>query len=341
MKQTAFAKYLNYFMVKYLSGERGYSVNTISAYRDSITLFLIFMRDTYSIRADFIDFKDITQERIVSFLGWLETARKCGTATRNARLAALHSFFRFLLYKSPDHLSEWQRILSIKIKKSRRAVVVYLSSDGIKLLLAQPDTATSKGRRDLTLLSIMYEGACRVQEVADLVPARINFGKPTLLRITGKGNKTRLVPLSDQATKLLKSYMEKNRLLDGKANEYPLFSNGRGDKLTRMGITAIVKKYAMSARKIDPALIPLNISPHSLRHSKAMMLQQNGVNLVCIRDFLGHESVTTTEIYARIDNKQKREAIEKTSLSLSPEDAPSWQKNRGLLEWLENLGKRV
>ncbi len=338
MKQTQFANYLTYFMVKYLSGERGYSMNTINAYRDSITLFLIFMRNTYSIRADYVDFKDITQLRIIAFLEWLEEIRKCSISTRNARLAALHSFFRFLLYKCPDHMNEWQRILSIKIKKSPKPPVVYLTSEGIKLLLAQPNTITGKGRRDLTLLSITYECAGRVQEIADLTPARINFGKPTLLRITGKGNKSRMVPLTDQGTKSLKIYMEENGLFEAKATEYPLFNNGRGDKLTRMAITSIIKKYAAAARKINPALIPLKISPHSLRHSKAMMLQQNGINLVCIRDFLGHESVTTTEIYARIDNEQKRKAIEKTSLSPGLPDTPLWQRNKGLLNWLESLG---
>ncbi|MDP3645298.1 MAG: tyrosine-type recombinase/integrase [Bacteroidota bacterium] len=339
MKPTNFAKYLTDFLGKYLDGERGCSSNTVIAYRDTMTLFLIFMRDTYNISADRIDFKDITQERIIAFLGWLETERKCSVQTRNARLAAIHSFFRFLLYRSVDHLSEWQRILAIKIKKTSRPLVVYLTPDGMKLLFAQPDTSGSKGRRDLTLLSLMYECAARVQEIASLVPARVNFGKPTTLRITGKGNKTRLVPISEQGSKLLKAYMQENHLLDDYSNLYPLFNNGRGDMLTRMGITAIVKKYAAMARKIKPSLIPSKISPHSLRHSKAMMLQQNGVNLVCIRDFLGHQSVTTTEIYARIDNKQKREAIEKTSLSPAPKKIPSWQKNKGLLQWLENLGK--
>jgi len=235
--------------------------------------------------------------------------------------------------------NEWQRILAIKIKKTSSPPVVYLTSEGMKLLFAQPDTSRSKGKRDLALLSLMYECAGRVQEIASLVPARVNFGKPTTLRITGKGNKTRLVPISEQGSRLLKAYMQENHLLDDYANQYPLFSNGRGDMLTRMGITAIMKKYAAMARKINPALIPSKISPHSLRHSKAMMLQQNGVNLVCIRDFLGHQSVTTTEIYARIDNKQKREAIEKTSLSPAPKKIPSWQKNKGLLQWLESLGK--
>jgi len=341
MKQNQFAKYLTYFMVKYLLGERGCSPNTISAYRDAISLFLVFMRDIYSISADNIDFQDITQERVLAFLDWLENTRNCSVSTRNARLAALHAFFKFLFYKAPEHMNEWHRILSIKIKKAPKATVVYLTTEGIKLLLQQPDTSTRRGWRDLTLLSIMYECAGRVQEMSDLVPSKVNFGKPTLLRITGKGNKTRLIPISEHSTKLLRAYMKDYRLLNAEATEYPLFSNGRGDKLTRMGITAIIKKYAILARKINPSLIPPHLSPHSIRHSKAMALQQSGVNLICIRDILGHESVTTTEIYARIDNKQKREAIEKTSISSSyPDELPSWQTNKGLLGWLESLGKR-
>src|SRR4051812_25951212 len=112
--QTEFAKYLTYFMVKHLSGERGCSINTINAYRDALSLFLIFMRDKCNLKADYIDFNDITQVKIISFLEWLETERKCSVSTRNARLAALHAFFRFLLYKSPHYMNEWQRILSIK-----------------------------------------------------------------------------------------------------------------------------------------------------------------------------------------------------------------------------------
>lgn len=337
MKPTNFAKYLTDFLGKYLSGERGYSLNTISTYRDTMSLFLIFMQTANNISADRIDFKDITQERIIAFLDWLETDRKCSPSTRNIRLAAIHSFFKFLLYRTVDHLSEWQRILSIKVKKTSRPSVVYLTSEGIRLLFNQPDTSTTKGRRDIVLLSLMYECAGRVQEIADLVPNCINFAKPTILRITGKGNKTRLIPISEQGSKLLRVYMEENLLFNANANQYPLFNNGRGDTLTRMGITRIVKKYVSMAHKIDPKLVPLNITPHSMRHSKAMALQQSGVNLIAIRDFLGHQSVTTTEIYARIDNKQKREAIEKTSLS--PNKLPSWQKNKGLLQWLENLGK--
>ena len=338
MKQTNFAKYLTQFMVNYLVGERGYSRHTVSAYRDAIILFLLYMRKVHGLGAECIDFKHITRERVIEFLDWLESERGCSISTRNARLAALHSFFRFLTYKYPDNIGEWQGILSVKVKKSPAHSVVYLNPDGIKLLLDQPDTSKKKGRRNQVLMSLMFECAGRVQEIADLVPAMVNFGKPALLRIKGKGNKTRLVPLCQQVSLLLKSYMRENGLLQNKATDYPLFGNGRGDKLTRMGITAIIRKYSEIARSIDPALIPAGVSPHALRHSKAMLLQQNEVNIIAIRDFMGHSSVTTTEIYARIDNRLQREALEKTSLV--PElSEPLWQSNKGLLSWLESLGK--
>lgn len=339
MKQTAFAKYLTLFMITYLVGERGYSRHTVSAYRDTITLLLVFMRDVHGIKADRLEFGDISAERITEFLNWLEQHRHCGISTRNARLAALHSFFRFLVYKYPDLINNWQAILALRVKKCASPDVVYLTADGVKLLLAQPDTTKKKGRRDQMLMSLMFECAGRVQEIVDLVPARVNFGKPALLTIKGKGNKTRLVPLTEKLTAILKRYMHENGLLRDQATDYPLFGNGRGDKLTRMGITAIIRKYSAMARATNPSLIPPGISPHSLRHSKAMLLQQSEVNIVAIRDFLGHASVTTTEIYARIDNQQKREALEKTSLVPESSKDPIWQSNKGLLNWLESLGR--
>lgn len=339
MKPTKFAKYLSEYLTVYLPNERGYSSNTILSYRDNMLLFLTFMRNKNNIGADRIDFKDITYERVVAYLDWLESERGSSVSTRNSRLSSLHAFFRFMLYRSPEHLHEWHRILAIKVKKTHTASVVYLIPEGVKLLLEQPDTTKTKGRRDLALLSLMYECAGRVQEVADLTPSSVHFGNPSTLRIRGKGNKTRLVPISEQGAKLLRQYMTETGLLNEWANEQPLFDNGQEGKLSRMAITNIVKKYALTARKINPQIIPEGISPHSIRHSKAMMMQDAGVNLVSIRDFLGHSSVTTTEIYARINNRQKLEAIEKTSLSPDPEKLPVWQKNKGLLQWLEGLGK--
>ena len=339
MKPNDFAKYLTDFMIKYLTEERGCSVNTVIAYRDTIVLLLIYFKEQTGIAADKLTFKDITKERIISYLEWLEKQRNCCPSTRNARLAAIHAFFRFLQYRSPEQMEEWQRILTIKIKKTSKPQVHYLTQEGIKLLLSQPDPQTKKGMRDLIMLSTMIESGTRVQEIADLTPSKVHFGEPTVLCVTGKGNKTRMVPFSKQASELLKKYMQINHLLEPYANDYPLFGNGRRGKMSRMGISAIVRKYANKARVANPKLIPVGITPHSLRHSKAMLMMKSGINLICIRDFLGHQSVSSTEIYARIDNQQKLDAINKTSLTPDTGKLPSWQRDKGLLHWLEHLGK--
>jgi len=252
---------------------------------------------------------------------------------------ALFNGERFRILAIVDNCSKICHALLVGKSLKGAADVVYLTADGMKLLLAQPDTTKKKGRRDQMLLSLMFECAGRVQEIIDLVPARLNFGKPTLLTLKGKGNKTRIVPLTEKLSIMLKKYMQEYGLLRDQATDYPLFANGRGDKLSRMGITAIMRKYSIKARTVDASLIPTGISPHSLRHSKAMLLQKSEVNIVAIRDFLGHASVTTTEIYARIDNTQKRDALEKTSLLPVSTELPEWQTNRGLLEWLESLGR--
>jgi integrase/recombinase XerD len=340
MKQTDFAKYLTDFMIKYLKDERGCSENTICAYRDSMLLLLIYFKNKLGFAADKLAINDITKERIISFLEWLEKERDCGPSTRNARLAAIHAFFKFIQYRSIDQMEEWQRILGIRIKKTQPALVHYLAQEGIRLLLSLPNVHTVKGFRDQVLLSTMIESGARVQEIVDLTPSRVHFGDPTLLTIKGKGNKTRIVPLSQQASSLLKQYMENFHLLEPSANEYPLFGRGRYSKISRMGISAIVKKYVAKAHQIEPRLIPIDISPHSLRHSKAMLMIKAGVNLVCIRDFLGHQSLTSTEIYVRIDNEQKLEAINKTSLTPLTPEGPAWLKDKGLLHWLESLGSK-
>ena len=340
MKPTDFSKSLTDFLSLYLPGERGVSHNTICAYKDTFILFLNFMKDQQHIEANKLTLKHITQECIIEFLDWLQSERHCGNSTRNARLAALHSFFYYLQYHNPLSLHEWQRILAIPVKKTEKPTRDYLALDGIKLLLEQPDRSTPKGKRDLALLSLMYDSGARVQEMIDLMPASINFNKPCTIKLVGKGNKARIVPLMESQAALLKDYMKCNGLLEAYANKYALFSNGRMGKFTRMGITLILKKYADKARAVNLALFPDNVTPHIVRHSKAMHLLQSGVNLVYIRDFLGHSSVSTTEIYARTDSKLKREALEKAYIEVSKKDdngASSWLKDAELLEWLKGL----
>jgi integrase/recombinase XerD len=340
MKPTDFSKSLTDFLCLYLPGEKGVSHNTICAYKDAFLLFLNFMKEKKSVKTDKLTLDQITQESIIGFLDWLQVDRHCCNATRNARLAAIHSFFQYLQYRSPKRLYEWQRIMAIPIKKTERPIMNYLTLDGIKLLLEQPDQSTPKGRRDVALLSLMYDSGARVQEMIDLTPSAINFISPYTIKLHGKGNKGRIVPLMDSQIELLKDYMKRNRLLEPYAGDYTLFDNGRMGKLTRMGVTGILKKYACMARKKDAPLIPQIVTPHILRHSKAMHLLQSGVNLVYIRDFLGHTSVSTTETYARTDSKFKREALEQAYVETSRKEndrQPSWLRETELLEWLKEF----
>lgn len=337
MKPTDFSKYLTDYLTRYLSHERGCSSNTIIAYRDTFVFFITFMHQIKKIKAEKLFMKSITKASVVEFLDWLQSERKCSDTTRNLRLAALHSFFKYVQYQNPDNLYEYQDIMSIKVKKVRKKPVNYFTVDGIKLLLEQPDITIKKGRRDLALLSLMYDTGARVQEMIDLTPSAIHLDKPNTIQITGKGNKTRIVPLLEEQVRILRNYLTESNLLRPQARLYPLFFNSRYEKLTRAGITYILLKYADKARKRDSKLIPQKLSCHSLRSSKAMHLLQAGVNLVYIRDILGHSSVQTTEIYARADSKLKREAIEKAYIDVAPKEEPFWENNENLLSWLKSF----
>lgn len=339
MKPTDFSYYLSRFLTIHLPDELGASKNTISSYRDAFVLLLIYLRDVELTPVERVSLKDITRSRIESFLNWIETERKCSAQTRNVRLAAIHSFFRYLQYEDIDHLIEWQRILSIPVKKNQKGHINYMSIEGIKLLLEMPDRNSKFGRRDLALLSLMYDTAARVQEIADLTPRMICLESPATIKLIGKGQKARIVPLMNPQVKILKAYMDEWNLIEPFADKYPLFFNKKREKLTRAGIGYILDKYIQMARKIDPLIVPDKFTCHCLRHSKSMHLLQAGVNLVYIRDILGHKSIQTTEVYARADSKQKRKAIEDAYSDVVPKEEGKWHNSEDLLDWLKNFQK--
>lgn len=341
METTDFAKYLSAFLTKYLAGERNYSPNTIMAYKDTFVQFITFMKERKNIEVQKLTLERITKDVVIDFLNWIQENRHCSNATRNYRLAALRSFFSYMQYENPERMYEWQKIRSIKVKKHEKQSINYLTVEGIKLLLEQPDLSTRNGRRNLALLALMYDSGARVQEIIDLTPSSVRLDNPSIVKLFGKGRKARIVPLQEEQTVFLKEYMQENNLLEPHANQYPLFSNSRKEKLTRAGVTYILHTYANLARKINPGIIPEKISCHSIRHSKAFHLLQAGVNLVYIRDLLGHVSVQTTDVYARADSRKKREAFENAYVDLNPNVAKikHWEKDGNLLNWLKSLNK--
>lgn len=338
MKQTTdFAKYLSDFFGSYLPNERGLSPNTIKTYSQTFTLLLRFMLNSEKIKPDYIKLADLTKDRILNFLGWLESERNVSVSTRNARLVALQSFFRFLQYRDVKGLSHWHGILSIEQKKTTPPQMSYLSEKAVNLILNQPDLTTRHGYRDYTLLALLYDSGARVQELINLTASSVRFGEITSVKLFGKGSKIRNVPLSPPQAANLKKYILQNGMDDTSRKNSPLFPNPRGNNLSRMAILNIVKKYVEMARKIDPRLIPPKVGCHTFRHSKAMHMLDANINLVDIRDFLGHVSVTTTEIYARASEKRKMEALKKMNPTLIINENSSWQKDGDLLDYLKGL----
>lgn len=336
MKPTDFAKYLTEFLSVYLPRQKNVSKNTIYSYRDTFKLLIKYSQEIKKIPVERITLTLLSSEWIIDFLGWLEADRKCSISTRNQRLAAIHSFFRYIQGEEPAGIFHFQKIVAIPIKKAKKTITEYLTPEAMKLLLEQPDKHTPRGRRDLTLISLLYDSGARVQELIDTKVCDIILQEPAVITLTGKGNKTRRVPIMKNTASLLQNYLLENKLDKAWKNENPLFTNSQNHKLTKEGISYIISKYVETARKTS-MLIPSKVRAHMFRHSKAMHLLQAGVNLIYIRDFLGHVDLKTTEIYAKADTETKRKAIENLYPDLIDSNLPDWSRDQPLLSWLSEL----
>jgi site-specific recombinase XerD len=336
MKPTDFAKALSRYLSIYLPGQRNVSPNTIKSYRDTFKLFIIYCKQGCDLSIERLCLKRIDEPLVVGFLSWLEQYRKSSIATRNQRLACIHGFCRYMQIEDPVALLSYQKLLSIPLKKAPKPMVHYLTPDALKLILAQPDLSKASGRRDLTMLSTLYDTGARVQELVDLKVRNVRLDHPPILTLTGKGRKTRQVPIMSNMESLLRQYMSETHLLQNDMQDRPLFLNRQCGKLTPKGITFILNKYTSRARSLS-SIIPDNVTPHVFRHTKAMHLLQAGVNLIYIRDLLGHVDIATTEIYARTDTELKRKALEKAYPDLVTNDLPQWNQDESLLSWLNSL----
>ncbi len=332
-----FPEFLSEYLTSYLPNYKNVSKNTISSYCDTFKLFLKYCRDQKGIPVEKISFSLINQDTIFDFLDHIENERLVSINTRNQRLMAIRSFFKYVQAESPENILLCKKILNIPSKKYGAKSINYLTKDEIELILKQPDIHSKNGRRDLALLSLMYDTGARVQEIIDLTPQDIRFDSPEFVRLFGKGRKTRDVPLLKNTAENLYMYLKENLLLDESAKCYPVFTNQNKHKLTRFGAMYILEKYCKKAQEENP-LFNAHVTPHVLRHSKAMHLLQAGVDIIYIRDILGHVSIETTQIYAHADMSMKISALN----TLGEVDAPAlpvWLENKNLLEWLQNLGK--
>ena len=337
MKPTNLAKYMSRYLAEYLPGIQGLSYNTIASRRDSYMLLFLYIKNVRNLHPDRIEIPILDRELILMYLEWLENERNSSVATRNIRLAAIKAFFSYVQMHTPDYIYQCQQIQAIPRKKEPENNLEYLTVDGILAILESIDVSTPFGLRNLALLSLMYDSAARVQEVADLSVNDFRLEKPHTLRLTGKGNKTRIVPIMSKTAHLIDKYIMEFHPNHKQEYKVPLFYNREGQKLTRAGIAYILNKYVTIARQRNPISIPGTVSPHGFRHSKSMHMLEAGVPLIYIRDYLGHSEISTTEIYARCNSDQKRKAIEAVCPEIARQEVSVWQEDSSLMEWLQSL----
>lgn len=340
MKNSNFAACLGKYFKVYLPSISGRTPQTIDSYRYAFILFLTYMQEECQISADMVDITHLSMENILSYLRWLQAVRSNSVSTRNQRQAAINSFVRFLMYEFPEHLDEYQKILKIPIKKAPQREISFLKTEGVMLLFKQVNLNQQNGLRDYVILSLLYTTGIRVSELIQIRGKDLSLYEPFTLLVHDKGQKSRYVPLMSSVIPIMQKYLvQKGYDRPERLDEW-LFKNHMNEQLTRQGVNYIIGKYAKMAHKANPGMIPTDFSPHKMRHTIAMELVESGVDLIYIRDLLGHESVKTTEIYARADAMNKRKAIEAASKDIVPPEDAEWDSNPSLKEWLKNFNRR-
>lgn len=328
----SFAALLEGFFSDRLVRQRRASPHTIASYRDTFRLLLQFAAKRLGKPPSALDLEEMDAPFLGAFLHHLETDRGNGARTRNARLAAIHSFFRYAAFEKPEHSAMIQRVLAMPTKRTEHRPLDFLDRAEVEALVAAPDLATWAGRRDRAVLLLAVQTGLRVSEIIglDCENLAVDHSAP-YVRCHGKGRKDRLVPLRKQATAVLRTWLRERR---GRPSD-PLFPNARGGRLSRDGVEHLLAKHVATASSRCPSLRTKRVSPHVLRHSAAMDLLQHGVDRSVIALWLGHESIETTEVYIHADMRLKEEALAKT---LPLEVPPGrFRADDRLLAFLESL----
>jgi len=327
---TLIGPWVRRFLLEHVVTERNLARNTQASYRDTLVLLLPYMSKLQKKAIDRLSVDDLSPSVVRSFLEYVEKERGCGGATRNLRLATIHSLAKFIALHSPEHVAWCSGIRAVPFKKTAKATLSYLDKPEMEALLTTPDLQTSRGRRDHALLLFLYNTGARADEAAHLSVSDITWGSAPAVRLVGKGNKTRWCPLWSRTADTLKP------LVAGRAAQDFVFLNRLGQPLTRFGIYSLVRRAVTQASRVLPSLAAKRISPHCLRHTCAVHLLRSGVDINTIRAWLGHVSLNTTNIYAEVDLEMKAKALARCDL---PEEVTTkpWHSDAGLIGFLKAL----
>jgi integrase/recombinase XerD len=331
MTASTFPALLQRFFTDRLCTQMDASANTIAGYRDTFRLLLRFARERTGKAPTKLRIEDLGTDLIGEFLLHVETTRRNGARSRNTRLSAIRSFFRFVAISEPAHLLHCQQVLAMPDKRYVKRSVTFLDREEIAALLAAPDRSTWSGRRDHAILLVALQTGLRASELLGLRCRDVVLGEGAHLRCDGKGRKERCTPLRHDTARLLGRWLKERR---GSADD-PLFPSIRGERLSRDALEHLVRKHSQAAAASCPSLASKRVSPHILRHSTAMELLQHGVDQTVIALWLGHESVETTQMYIHADLRMKEKALSRVT---APETKPGrYRPDDKLLAFLEAL----
>jgi integrase/recombinase XerD len=306
---TSLAPTLEAFFAQRLTHQRQASPHTLAAYRDCFRLLLEFLHQQTGKTPSHLDIDDLSAPAVGAFLQHLENDRGNSVRTRNARLAALHSFFRFASFRHPEHAQLIQRVLAIPSKRCDRPIVTFLTEPETKALIAAPDRTRWIGRRDYTLLLVAVQTGLRVSELTHLACQDVYLGRGAYVRCRGKGRKERCTPLTPPVGNSLRVWLLE-RL--GQPSD-PVFPTSRGQMLSTDAVEFLIRKYAAIARTKCPSLAGRAVTPHVLRHTCAMRLLEVGVDTSVIALWLGHEMLETTHIYLQANMAIKERALQRAA----------------------------
>ncbi len=333
MKLTPFPQLLHSFFHDWLVLQRNTSHHTVLSYRDSWRLFLRFVAARKNKPVARITLPDLGAREVLTFLQHTEQERHRSIGTRNCRLAALRSFFSFVADREPLASAQCAEVLHIPTKRGPRQALCYLDEEELTAILAQPNRSKYEGQRDHVLCSVLYNTGARIQEALNLTPRDLRLESPCHVRLFGKGRKERICPLWPETVELLKALLKRQP----RGMDELIFLNRYGQPLGAAGARFKLKQYVAAAAKKVPSMASKRVSPHTFRHSTAVSLVAQGVDVTVIRSWLGHANLDTTNHYARANLETKRKALEKVAAASRPAKPPRWRRDTDLLAWLNSL----
>ena len=338
MNNNLLGPWVRRFLLEHLVNERNLARNTQKSYRDALCLLLPFVARSAGKRIDQLQIEDLSAARVRVFLQDLGEKRKCGAATCNQRLAAIHSLCNFIALRNPECIQWCGEIRDIPLKKVARPLIDYLEKDEMDALLTAPDRSANQGLRDYAVLLFLYNTGARANELAHVRISDLDLTSPperdrSSVLIHGKGGKLRRCPLWTSTTN------ELIRLIGSRTSSGHVFLNRRSQPLTRYGVYSLVERYALKAAAKVPSITKKRVSPHTIRHTTATHLLRSGVDINTIRAWLGHVSITTTNIYAEVDLEMKAKALATCTINDSEQaqSAKAWRDDNELMEFLKSL----